>query len=311
MNEPLSYFVKYKESVDRATIRTEETELLNKINNVIETTLSDSISVVDLTSQFNVIKHELDKFNVLLDNTKNEIESCLRRKEKSYLSKSYTLYEEANETPEYILERSKAHPLVLDNDIKKELIHNISEHCSWKYPGLVIRPNDMDLIAPLTSLDPLYVLEEDVTLLSFIKSQWSEKYQSRLRYNIINDNDATIFKNIPQAQIGFVLITDFFNYKPLEIIKKYSREVFDVLRPGGTMLFTYNNCNLSTSVKLFEHMFRSYTPKSLVVPILELIGFEITSTFDDPNTSTSWIIVKKPGTVSTLRGGQCLAKINV
>ena len=103
----------------------------------------------------------------------------------------------------------------------------------------------------------------------------------------------------------------YFNFKPIEIIKKYLEELFDILRPGGSIIFTYNNCNYSLAVKNFEKSLYSYTPESLISPLCELIGYTITETYNNKETNVSWLEIKKPGNLETLRGGQCLGKINV
>jgi hypothetical protein len=316
MIELLSYFVKYKESVDNASITKSTSALMNDISNTIgclNNYTEASSNIASLQEQQHKITEELLKFNELLSEFKNSVEINLRRKESEYLSKSYKLYEENKQidTPEYIIERLSKHPLISNNSIKKRIIHDISEHCSWKHPGVVIRPGNCELMDSLISLDPLYVVDENLVLLDCIKSKWNEVYQSRLRYSIIDDSSDIIFKTIPKNQIGFILVTDFFNYKPIEVIKNYCTEIFDLLKPGGIMLFTYNNCNLANAVRNFEKVLYSYTPGSLVIPMLELINFELIKTFNDSNTNTNWVVVKKPGILSSLRGGQCLGEINI
>jgi SAM-dependent methyltransferase len=184
-------------------------------------------------------------------------------------------------------------------------------HCSWEQPGLIIRPGLADIIDPMIALDPLYIMDENLLLLDHVKSLWNEIYQSRIRYGIIDDQSNDIFKNLPKSQFGFVLVNDFFNYKPFDIIKKYTQEIYGLLKPGGSMIFTYNNCDYANAVRNFENLLYTYTPGSLIIKMLEFIGFEVTTTFSDSNDNTNWIEVKKPGKLSTLRGGQCLGKINI
>ena len=265
MNEPLSYFVKYKEAVDNTSFDSAFASLTSDISNALGVIAGHSIETDRaLTKQTDKIQQELNKLGVILDSYKAIINQDLREKETSYLSKSYTLYETAGDSPEYILERKKKHPIVTTSVIKTKLIHTISKNCTWQYPGVIIRPPEFDLISPMISLDPLYIVDEHLALLEETKKNWTLEYQSRVRYDIINDADTVIFKRIPQQQIGFVLVVDFFNYKPLDIIKKYTSEIYNLLRPGGVLLFTYNDCNLANGVRNFEKMLYSYTPKSLV-----------------------------------------------
>ena len=215
MNEPLSYFVKYKEAVDNTTIDVGSQLLLNEINNTINVIENNNNSDTELLhKQQAVIEQELKKFNSLLTNTKQSIETTLRSKELLYLRKSYELYEmemNADGDIDYIIERFSKHPLIIDKSIKKRLLHTISEYCTWEYPGLVIRPGLCDLIEPMVSLDPLYIVDENIKLLECVKSKWNETYQSRLRYGIINDNCEKIFKYIFNSLFSIVpFFGDFF-----------------------------------------------------------------------------------------------------
>jgi hypothetical protein len=44
--------------------------------------------------------------------------------------------------------------------------------------------------------------------------------------------------------------------------------------------------------------------------MVEFIGFEIFESYNEPLTNVSWLELKKPGELTSLRGGQCLAEIN-
>jgi hypothetical protein len=75
-------------------------------------------------------------------------------------------------------------------------------------------------------------------------------------------------------------------------------------------VFTYNNCDYPIAVKNFEKALYSYTPGRLLTSMVDMLGYEILNKYDEKTTNVSWLELKKPGTLSTLRGGQCLGKIN-
>jgi hypothetical protein len=309
--EPLSNFVKYKELVDNTSINSDE--LMTIINNVIGViSQRDNILIPELNAQSERILGELTAFNDTLTVLKSDIDKTLRTKELSYFNKGCELYKTTkNDPPEYIIERFGVHPLTSSDDARKHLVHKISEHCTWKYPGLIIRPGVDNWIDLLISLDPLYIVDEHLELLDATKSKWNSTYQSRLRYSIIDEDKDVIFKYIPNNQIGFILAMDFFNYKPFDVIKTYITEIYKLLKHGGVLIFTYNNCNFSNSVRNFENVLYSYTPGSLVKSMVKLIGFEIIDEFADRNYNLNWLEIKKPGSSNSMRGGQCIAKINI
>jgi SAM-dependent methyltransferase len=113
---------------------------------------------------------------------------------------------------------------------------------------------------------------------------------------------------LPQNQFGLIFAYNYFNYRPIEVIRRYFKEIFLLLRPGGTLLMTYNNCDRAQGVGLVEHSFMCYTPLSHLCRSAEDIGFEFTFNHNGQG-DLSWAEFHKPGDITSLRGGQTLAKI--
>lgn len=85
-------------------------------------------------------------------------------------------------------------------------------------------------------------------------------------------------------------------------------QAYQWLRPGGTILFTYNNADLGVGAAYAENMYMSYVPRSMLVPLCESFGFELIDHRDyEPNIS--WIEFRKPGTLSTVKCSQALGEI--
>ena len=70
------------------------------------------------------------------------------------------------------------------------------------------------------------------------------------------------------------------------------------------MLFRSNE----KAVRLAESYYACYTPGRMVKAIAQRIGYEIYFIWNDGGPST-WIELQKPGALTTLRGGQALARI--
>ena len=73
-------------------------------------------------------------------------------------------------------------------------------------------------------------------------------------------------------------------------------------------MFTYNNCNLPYAVRNVENNWASYVPKTKLLSIIKQTGFEVIESFD-AYENVSWLEIKKPGTLTSLRGGQTLGEI--
>jgi hypothetical protein len=73
-------------------------------------------------------------------------------------------------------------------------------------------------------------------------------------------------------------------------------------------IITINDCDRDKAVDLVERHFCCYTPGSLVEHMVQSIGFEIEFKWHHDGPST-WLELRRPGQLHTLRGGQTLAKI--
>jgi SAM-dependent methyltransferase len=141
--------------------------------------------------------------------------------------------------------------------------------------------------------------------------EYPELYQNRLRLYEIVDRD---FSKLPMDQFGFVLCWDNFNHLSLDKIEKYIREVWKLLRPGGSFIFNYNNCDFEGPAYRVECHAGSYASTSWLTKLLNTIGYEITAFHDDEtddafNTHISWVEIKKPGVLKTVKAAQAMAQI--
>jgi len=315
LDEPLSYFVKYKNTLSDIIVDDARVHMDEFMSSAIAISSKSDISndyTLKLSKQRDKILHELIEFNNILSDLKDNADEVIKERESAYLSKSYQMYEECEtDSTKYILERSLFQSLIYKDDIQKYLISRILTYSDWKHAGMFIRPEHGKYVDEMTSSDPLYIVDEHIDLLAPTKSMWNEQYQSRVRYNVIDESRDKIFKNFPNQQINFIVALNFFNYKPLDVIEKYMEELYDILKPGGAIIFTYNNCNLTLAVQNFEKSLYSYTPKYRLAPMIEMIGFTIMESYDEPISNVSWLEIKKPGNTLSIKGGQCIAKINI
>lgn len=322
-NDLKTYLHEYKRSLIR-TLGEAPEELRPQIKNQIDGIVS-------------VLDHAADSM-LHMQLELNEIQTELEKASEPYIAechaKSYELYDNdhhsedefyydsigikkpvpdeqrvksAQERASYDLFRYRNSNIHRSKDVIEMLDSRTGLYSTWQQPGIHIRPGTGELTGKLKALDPLYLLDEEELIFHNIKQMFTPEYQARLRYGHIKDSDKEIFHLYPKESFGFILITEYFNYKPFDIIKKYLNEIYGLLKPGGAVLFTYNNCDQIYGVQNAEKQIAVYTPKTLVQELVRSIGFEIITHYDYQNIS--WFEIKKPGTLTTLRGGQCLAKI--
>jgi len=199
------------------------------------------------------------------------------------------------------------------SETKKKFVGAMLKYVNFKWPGMEIGPITGELTKNIVALDPLYLADNNENRFDKIKKIWNNLYQRRLRYYVLDDNVDNPLQAFPKNQFGFIVSVDWFNYKPQSIIERYVQAAFGLLRPGGVLLFTYNNCNYPKAVDKVDEMQYSYTNGNTLKQFCKSIGFDIVSSYDgekEINWCVSWLEIKKPGKLTSLRGGQNLAAIN-
>lgn len=309
----LSRLITYKHMVDGLSV--------NHIHDEIETLLkhvSTDLAVQDIdfnnlkykiTQNSRLVLEKLNEINADVTEFKQELTKFVDSIQQPYYAKSQTIYDEGkNDSADYILDRHNFKKLLYQQETRDFFISRVNLHASWKWPAMELRPAFGEITDAMTACDPMYLVDTDKEMFKHVKSKWTPEYQARLRYYTINETDKKIFHQLPQAQFGLVVAVDFFNFRPLDLIRRYLTELFSIVRPGGTVIFTYNNCDHPIGVDNFENSYYCYTPGREVKAMCEQAGFKVRASFDLEN-NVSWLEIERPGTRSSLRGGQTLGKI--
>jgi len=308
----LSELVAYRNQIDMQIVNDVKQQAQSELTKVIHLVESQSVQLGNhtetLKEHFNEINLKFDQFRDNFYSLKDELDKIISEVEKPYFSKSYELYKGiTKETDEQILNRR----LTFNQETDLLLRARLKRYSSWKYPGMIIRPGLENFIDDLVMFDPLYLIDIRHTLLDPVMQKFTPEYRRRLRpYVITESEDHEILEKIPNGQFGFCFSYHFFNFKPFEIIKQYLEEIYQKLRPGGVLIMTFNDCDRAKAVILTEMNYSSYTPGNLVVALAERIGYEVLFKHHDDGPNT-WIEFKKPGDLTSLRGGQTLAKIKI
>jgi SAM-dependent methyltransferase len=193
----------------------------------------------------------------------------------------------------------------IDDSPDKHLLSRIYLHSNFKYPALEIGCRDGEYTQYLIASDPLYIADVHQEFLASAVEHYHDQYKSRVRKYLIKDNK---IDNLPFNQFNFIFSYNFFNYLSFDSIKQWMLSAYQWLRPGGVILFTYNNSDIGVGAAYAESCFMSYVPRSMLVPMCESIGFELIDHRDyDPNIS--WVEFRKPGELKTIKASQALGEI--
>ena len=313
----LSELVAFKIELDRLSAPEIQFEANLKLSIISHLAESSKIQFGNCTETIKnnqaSINQAFDNFENSIQVLKSQIKKQIEQDEKHWFQESYRLFEDqemgfSSLNPDLVLNRR----LTVTDTTMDFYRSRVMLYADWRYPGMIIHPGLEDFIKHMVMFDPLYLVDVDYNNLKPAIEQFVPEYQRRLRPYVLKRRgevrDIPMLAQIPDNQMGICLVVNWFNYRPLELIKKYLIEIYQKLRPGGTLLMTFNDCDREKAVMLVEAASASYIPGSLLVELIASIGYEITLKWDDGGPTT-WLEVKKPGELTSLRGGQTLAKI--
>lgn len=285
-------------------------ELLKEVNTNLDIEQFDFDNIKEeIKQESDNIKVSLDKIDSSLNEFKLHLTAFFDSIEEPYFAKSKEIYRESlGDSPDYTLDQYTFKKLIYDEDTMSFFISRIKMYTDWKWPALEIRPALGETSESLISCDPLYLVDTNKELFREVKKCWTPEYQRRIRYYVIDEAAKHPLGTLPQNQIGLIVSVNFFNFRPIDLIEKYLKNMFNVLRPGGMAIFTYNNCDYPIGVDNFEKNYYCYTPGRIIKDLCKKHGFKILASFDMEN-NVSWLEIQKPGRLKSLRGGQNLARI--
>lgn len=306
----LSQLVNFRNELGKLSVLPTQKSADSEIDKVVHLIESTTLTT-NLTNEFkqgqSKISNAFVAFEHQLNELKEKINQQIEDKERPYFQESYRLYDKEMiyETDEYILNRR----MFISAESLEFINARMSKYATWKHAGMVIRPGKEDFVKNMVMFDPLYLIDQTHELLAPCISEFHEDYQRRLRPYVINERiDQLILARIPDNQFGICFAYNYFNFKPLEIFRKYLSEIYTKLKPGGTLAFTFNDCDRDKAVILVEDHFCCYTPGRLVKELAKSIGYELDFEWHD-NGPWTWLELRKPGELESLRGGQTLAKV--
>lgn len=272
-----------------------------------ETILTDSgETVLNLSKDLDRIQTDLDFCQDRFDLIIEKINQDIQQEAQKFYTDNYSL--ELQVESEALENIRKVRVMTLSDSLKETIINRIQLHTDWHYPSLEIGCRDGEWTGYMVAADPLYITDQYRDFLESTLSCFTPEYQRRLRDYLVRD---TNFGALPQSQFAFVFCWNFLNYRSLDTIKEYLKAVRDLLRPGGVFMFSYNNGDRHEQAGYAEGHWMSYMPKSMLIPMCESLGFEILHSEDTRNegTAVSWIEVKKPGELTTVKAHQVMGEI--
>lgn len=309
----LSNLVQSKNSFDKIDVSPIDTALA-KVQKDLE------LSIVNLSENFlsvsNEIAQDLDQLKTQLSAINNKIKLLISdiSQEIETVSAPYCIEGNiVNNIPnvhDVDIENARTNRHVwFTDETNNKIIASIGKYTNPKYAALEFGCGDGYWTKYLVTADPLYIVDYDQEFIDSASSQFPSLYQNRIRKYLFGHHglDRYGFNILPQKQFGYILAVNNFDFLTLDRVHIILRHFFDLLRPGGVVLFTYNNCEEPSNVRFVECGFKGYATKTGLEDFCKSMGFEILNSFN--NTETSLIEIRKPGELKTVKTHQALGEI--
>jgi hypothetical protein len=236
-----------------------------------------------------MIVYWAENYNVALDKINARTKELLREQELVVLKRDYDKFALSEPTLEVMQERASHYAPEFLTEISKD----IGKYNEWQYAGVELNPSIGNFTRVMLGCDILYAYTGNVIDEDSIASKFNPFYiEKRLMYyNNLGD--------LPQGQIGLAVSIGCYEFWPMDPIKDEMQKVFELLRPGGIFIFTYNDCEHHHGLDLCGNDYRTYQTRELMGKMAQSMGFDIEKECDCNDNAHSWMIVKKPGKRST------------
>lgn len=197
--------------------------------------------------------------------------------------------------------------IVTDNKLEEQLGSKIRQYTDWKYPTLEIGPGQGRWTDNLVGSDPLYLLEIHEEYLELVKKKYPQRFSERIQTCLIgaeNHKSFFDFSELPNNQMGFIFswgVFDFYDYNEVDFLLESCKSV---LRPGGVLFFSYNDCDYLEGIKLAEKNLKTWLTKDLLKNLFtkhKLILLEFETNLEK---NTFWVSVKKEGEKKSIKISQ-------
>lgn len=219
----------------------------------------------------------------------------------------------------------------IDHNINDLIEITIGKYADWHYPGLRlgcrhvgqeqidILNDDNQLIKDfkysryysncMVVCDPLYFCDITQDFIRSATDHFNPVYQKRIRTYLLDDID-----KLPSGQFGFIFCWMFFNYMDKQTLESFLKKTYDLLRPGGVIMFSYNNIDIEESAKLAELEIMSPISKTQLLEYVGKLGFLCINSYDVTNSDIivkkiSWLELRKDGILTTVKRSQALGEI--
>ena len=282
------------------------------VDNKVESDINEQTVFGDTNYQAEMAKgiEELEEaVSVLQEDFKyyrSQVDDIIKARQQEYIKRSENMY--IGEELPNAREMARKRTLIMDDENTERFFDRITQLSNWRYPGMIMNPQEQQIIDDMASSDPLYLVDMNESTLVGIREKMNNVYRHRVRPYVIDRfiPRRKYFGDLPTNQFGLIVVWNTLNNFPLSMCEQVLKQLLELLRPGGTLLFTYNDCDNAYNIRTFEQNFRQFTPGSILSRTAQELGYDVRFR---TRSIHGWMELRKPGKLETIRGGQSLASV--
>lgn len=256
----------------------------------------DHKRLTEVLDKMLLLKKEHDEILHKINSTSSYL---LHQEEVEILKRDYDTF--ATQTPNLDLMQDRIQKL--DQQFLSVIKREIGYYSDWRWAGIELNPSNGFLTRAFLSCDPLYLYTGNVVDKEAVKTNFNRFFSEKRM--MFYDN----LLHLPQQQLGLAVSVNSYEFWPMDPIKTEMQKVYNLLLPGGHFIFSYNDCEQLASLDLCASDYRAYNTKSLMTSMSQMFGFDIVKREELCNGTHSFMVVKKPGTLSSQKLSSPLVKV--
>lgn len=267
-----------------------------------------------LIRTFESIDCNAQSFDTLLNELLLDIEKEIANKSAIFLQHGYTINGIKALGPTYTAEEDRVYrQRPISHDFAIMLGSRIKKFTDWRFPTVEIGPGDGFWTDNLVGSDPLYLIDIHREYLDKTLSKFLESYSKKLRPYLIGSEAKTSYTDLsclPNNQIGFIFSWQVFDYLSFSETEQYLTNCVTKLRPGGSMIFSFNNCDHYMAASAAEKGQRSWLNEELLTQILNKLKIENFAIYSSEDNYWHWVEFDKPGKKCSIKTHQPQYKVH-
>lgn len=172
----------------------------------------------------------------------------------------------------------------------KHFYTQVKQYNNWQYPGLVFGAKNSSLIKSFIGLEPIYIVERYKEYYDLLKEKFPHSFVRKIRFYNLD-----CIHLLPPDSIGVAAIFNEFNFLPWDIISVVLTKISKSIRPGGVIIFNYNNCDTARGFAEFENWSMTYTTPKMFIEFMSRFDFNLINNYTSSRETFSFMTFQKSG----------------